>query len=213
MQIPGANWRPMPFEEALETYAIDPDDIESLTDGEPAEHAMVHHGDLVVDGPCPIQGEDYTLFVIDGDLIVNGGFGFSSADVYTTLVVTGSLTARGLSCLWDTLLIVGRSVRVDEVLLTYITDAGVFSVKGSVSAGAWIAADDRGQVDFGHTPKARLLTRSGATTDHYGNPHYFGADAEVDSAVDEVLPEFVNDGHLLTDRIHEAVLAGRPILR
>ena len=62
--------------------------------------------------------EEDTVYVIDGDLTVDGPLSFENLDVYTTLFVTGKVTVRSLLCLQDSCLFVGGSLTVRELLLT-----------------------------------------------------------------------------------------------
>jgi hypothetical protein len=223
-EIPGAVWQPMSMDQAAQRFEIDEDDIEAILLTWQAgfdEDVQVHHGDLVVDGPLKIScwGEPRTLYVIDGSLAVRGTFSFSTMDVYTTLWVTGSASAENMRCGGGAQLVIGGSLEVNNLLLTALGDAGSFLVKDALSAAVWFDDDSRGEVRADRPQARRLLTTDGSVKDDWGNDRYFvrqfGEDVEVESAQQVLLPEFVeNDGQIYTGgAIHDAMLAGRPVLR
>lgn len=156
-------WKAVPFEEASEKYSIEEVTLDQLDDLFPddPEHFHVHKGDVVAEGPFVVgyvyEEDDLTVYVIDGDLTIDGPLVFRQADAYAALFVTGNLTCTNAYVAWDAQLFVGGSMTVTGLLATYITDAGHFSIKGSLSAGHWLEAGDRGCFEIGKKPKARLL--------------------------------------------------------
>jgi len=180
------------------------------------EHFLVHRGDSIVDesvhlGNSPNEDED-TLYVIDGDLTINGPLRFENLDVYTTLFVTGKVTARSLLCLQDSCLFIGGSLEVRELLVTDLTDAGHLVVHGTTSAGAWLEAGDRGCVEFAQGPKARRLRVAAGRYDE--------EEAGTEDAADVLAPGLLDgfvaedpDMEPLIDDIWERAQEGQPLLR
>jgi hypothetical protein len=206
LEIPGAVWTEISSDAADERFVLDPEDFESLMLGEP-DPPLVHDGSVVVDGDLVLDGEEARLHVIDGDLTVRGTLIFTTADVYTGLLVTGSVHAENVVCGWDAQFVVGASMHVKQLLVTGLTDAGCFIVKRSLSAHTWLEAGDRGTIEIGQQPRARLARTSDAIS------HYFGPDAEPERAEDVVLPDFFEDTWIEIERIQDALLAGKPVLR
>jgi hypothetical protein len=64
------------------------------------------------------ESPEPTVYVIDGDLVVEGPFAFENLDVYTTLYVTGSVKAARMVVTWDASVFVGKSLTVEDVLFT-----------------------------------------------------------------------------------------------
>jgi hypothetical protein len=102
---------------------------------------------------------------------------FKQADAYAALLVTGNITCTNAFIAWDAQLFVGGSMTVKELLATNLTDAGHFSIKGSLSAGSWLGAGDRGVFEIGKKPKARLL-RMGEHRYHVFGPYAKNDDDE-----------------------------------
>lgn len=199
--------------EATERYDIGAasngswDDLDARFAEEP-ECFFVHQGDVTAEGPLvmgngPDESVD-TVYVIDGDLTVNGPMRFMSMDVYTPLYVTGSITARDLLCLWDCNLIIGGSLTVGGLLMTELTDWGTLVVRGATSARAWLEWSDRGEVTLAHDLKARRLRASDG---------YYNEQAETEDAADVLLPGFLDGDEDVSDQLWKAALEGQPLLR
>ncbi|MEO3973835.1 hypothetical protein [Streptomyces sp. CAU 1734] len=213
--IPGADWRPMPVADARKELGVDTAELESLDlAGGLAKDALVHRGDLTVDGALSLRGRSHRLHVIAGDLRVTGTLDLLNLDLYTCLHITGSVHAGNLVCTADAGLVVAGSLDAGEILLTCLTDAATLIVGGDLTAGTWIEAGWRGNILTPVPPGARLLTENGSVRGPCGDPHLFGPDSGVGSAVDAVLPEFTEPGNLLAvNAIRRALLEGRPVLR
>src|SRR5436190_765145 len=171
-------WTPAGEEELIDEFGIDEDDLDNLLCEPERAPFLVHRGDLTVDGPLDLSTmpdpDSRRLYVVDGDLSVNGLFTFTACDVYTTMYVRGNLTAEHLSVTWEAGLIVGGSVRVNGVLHTYLSDAGVFVVERSLSARAWLELGERGGIRFARLPKAQLIVEGSSN-------YYFRDCADLDS--------------------------------
>lgn len=177
----------MPLQDAVDEFGI-ADDIECFFLDEPTNDALVHRGDLVVPGPLAVDGEDIQLHVVDGSLLVKDAFSFQNVDVYAALCVTGSVSAKSMACIWDIQFVIGGSVDVDDVLVTQLTDAGWFAVRGGLTAGSWLQMDDRG-----------ILAVDGPVSALRYSPE------DGQAAVRE---EYLFDVELIRD----GLLAGRPVL-
>ncbi|MEU4507614.1 hypothetical protein [Streptomyces sp. NPDC024089] len=205
------SWESVPMAEATERYDIGEasngllDDLDDFF-GEEPECFFVHRGDVTVEGPLvmgngPDEAVD-TVYVIDGDLTVNGPMRFLNMDVYTPLYVTGSVTARDLF-LEDCNLIIGGSLTVGGLLMTELTDGGMFVVRGVTSAGAWLEWSDSGEVTFAHDLKTRRLRASDG---------FYHEQAEAEDAAEVLLPRFFDGDVDISDQLWEAALEGQPIL-
>ncbi|MFI2433036.1 hypothetical protein [Streptomyces sp. NPDC018693] len=206
-------WEPVPLAEATERYDIGEasnelvDGPEDILGDEP-ECFFVHRGHLTVDGPLvmgngPNEAVD-TVYVIDGDLTVNGPMRFMNMDVYTPLYVTGSVTAEDLLCLLDCNLIIGGSLTVGGLLMTKLTDGGMLVVHGATSAGAWLEAWDRGEVALLQDLEGRRLRIRDSPYDEQ---------AEAEDAADALSPGLLDGDTDISEKLWDAALAGRPLLR
>ncbi|MCF2533599.1 hypothetical protein [Yinghuangia soli] len=220
-----ANWEAVPVEEALKQYDMAAANNRTSWEvdeyfGEEPEHFLVHRGDLAIDGALALGNapdeDDDTVYVIDGDLTVSGPLTFCNADVYTTLYVTGSVVAQDLVCLWDSLLLVGRSLTVRNLLATSLYDPAALVVKGPVSARTWLEMGGRGCIYFGVEPTVDTWIRG------HLNEYAEGSNAadrlagagQVAGVAEAVLPEFLyEDIYCKNLDILTAVLEGRPVLR
>jgi hypothetical protein len=230
---------PVPFEDAAEEYSLEGithDELSDLFPDDP-EHFLVHKGNVVVDGPMKVgyeHGKDeLTVYVIDGDLTINGPLVFQQADAYAALFVTGNLTCDNAYIAWTAQLFVKGSMTVKHLLATYIEDAGHFSINGSLGAGSWLECGDRGCFEIGKKPKARLL-RVGEHRYYVFGPYApkdeapaedGGAEAEEDPdqkfgfspkeavSIKGILHPSLFEGEedVSTDKIGEAMLKGKPL--
>ncbi|MFC7247554.1 hypothetical protein ACFQO7_34260 [Catellatospora aurea] len=210
--MPGS-WEPVPLAQAAQRYDLGEASYDSvhLADlfGDEPEHFYVHTGNLVVDGPLALGNlpgeDDDTVYVVDGDLTVHGPVGFRNLDVYTSLYVTGTVTAQDLVCLWDSCLFVGGSLHVGGLLATSLTDAGHLVVKDRLTCPVWLDGRGRGAIYVDPEPGTRFL----GDADHPLRP----ADTPAENVAAALRPEFLEKGHVDVDEIHRAVLSGRPVLR
>lgn len=223
-------WTEVPFAEASERFDFmaatnDSVDYGDIFPDEP-EHLMVHEGDvktrgvLVLDGMKLTGAARDTVYIIDGDLELDGPIVFQQADVATTLWVTGNVRAKRLALTSCGMLIVGKSLEIAELVLTDLEDAGHLIVHGSMTAPTWIdLAQGRGAIELGTQPATRFLS------DHYGTraPTEIDADDESASispdgfasepASPAILPALVEDGRPSTQKIVDAMRSGEPVLR
>lgn len=211
-------WKTLPWEEAVERYPFlaGPDlEFDGLFSEEPA-HVFVHEGDLAVAGGvavgCGVDGVDgvgeredvEVVHVIDGDLTVEGTLHFHNAGHYPTLCVTGRVAAENLLCESECVLFVDGALRVDNLLVTDLYEAGLLSVQGPSSVGAWLQLEIHGTRAHlggdGTEPSSagtRVLRLDG------------GAAAESAAAV--LSPEFLDGARLDLRRLAAAAVAGRPV--
>jgi hypothetical protein len=222
----------VPFEDASENYTLDgitDDELSDLFPDDP-EHFHVHVGNVTVDGPMVVgydsDKDDLTVYVIEGDLTVHGPLVFQQADAYAALFVTGNVTCDDAYIAWDAQLFVGGSMTVKGLLATYITDAGHFSIKNSLAAGSWLEAGDRGCIEIGKKPAARLLrvgehryyvfgpyAKDGAEDAEADPDQKFGfTPKEAVSIVGILHPSlFDGDEDVDTDKLGEAIKQGKPL--
>lgn len=155
-------WKKVPYDDASERFGFDTlgvDGIDGLF-GEEPDHCLVHKGDITVDGPAIFGAHDrdeVTMHIVDGNLTVKGPLLFNQSDQNGALFVTGNVTCDNAFVVWDAQLFVGKSLKVRSLLTTYLTETGHFIVKGGLEAEAWLEAGDRGAMELGKPPKARLL--------------------------------------------------------
>ena len=129
--------------------------------GEDPQEIFVHEGDVSIAGDVRIgaNGDYAGVYVIDGDLEVNGLLQFVQVDGGAVLLVTGSLRATHLSVEQEAQLWVGKHVAVEGYILAGVSDAGGLAVKGETHAEALIVTD-RESLGFGTEPQARILQRT-----------------------------------------------------
>jgi hypothetical protein len=201
-KLKGAKWKQVPTDDASETYDVmeaTNDDV-ALEDlyGDRPEFFKIHEGDLHLSGPQSINGcgrdGPPTVFIIEGDLTVDGPLTIISYDDYSMLWIRGSLTTRDLEVAVDAQLVVDGSLHVEGALVTDLGDAGHLMVHGSVAAGAWVKLGDRGCIEFAKKPKARIIGDGG------------------DALEDALRPDLFAGGDRFNE-IREALLSGKPILR
>jgi hypothetical protein len=163
-------WDAMPFDEALALLPPGPDadggaaefEFDALF-GEDPERVFVHRGDITVSGAVAIgnghhedYGEDGLVYLIDGDLTVDGPLHFYNEGYYVALLVTGSVTARDLFCSSECWLFVAGSLTVSGLLVTSLYECGSLRVQGSTTTRAWLNTYDdvdvrlRGDRDYDH---------------------------------------------------------------
>jgi hypothetical protein len=203
-------WSKLPIEEGRERYSLidisdDSVDLEDQFGDEP-ESFLVHEGDVVLDGSLVLTGGENTLYVIDGNLTVNGPVSFKNGDANTSLYVTGSVTVRSLICRWHSQFFVGNSLVVGDLLVTDLADAGHLVVHGSVSARAWLELAGRGAIYVDVSEATRLLGSNASCS-------YFG-ERKVESIPDALRPELIDVEQCVDrDQLEQAILEGRPVLR
>lgn len=177
-----AAWRRVPLDEAEDHdfLAATNDSVgyEDCFGGDPS-HVMLHEGSLRIAGLVELNGwkaardAQQTVYIVDGDLIVDGALVFDQSDIMTTLWVTGALRATRVACASTAMLIVGGVLEVADLLITDLEDAGHLIVHGPLVAPTWIdLAQGRGCIELAHAPQTRYLS------DHYAE---LAADGEKDT--------------------------------
>jgi hypothetical protein len=205
-------WHAMPLDEALALLPPGPgadgaagaDAFEFEFDvlfGEDPERVFVHRGNITVSGNIAIgnghdedYGEDGLVYLIDGDLTVDGPLHFYNEGYYVPLLVTGSVTAENLFCSSECWLFVAGSLAVSNVLVTDLYECGSLRVQGSTTTRAWL--NTRGDVDV------RL----------HGDRDHDGQVAADPAAV--LLPEFLDErSEVVTNALVAAAFADRSMTR
>ncbi|MFM9700925.1 hypothetical protein [Streptomyces europaeiscabiei] len=204
-------WTAVPWEEAVKRYPflVGPDlEFDALFSEEPA-HVFVHDGDLVVVGGVAVgcgiddvsEREDVeAVYVIDGNLTVEGTLDFYNSGYYPTLCVTGSVAAENLVCESECVLLINGALRVDNLLVTNLYEAGLLSVEGPSSVGAWLQLEIReARIYLGgggteSSAKVRVLRHDGVT--------------EAETAAAVLLPEFFDGDRLDLRKPAAAAVAG-----
>jgi hypothetical protein len=203
-------WDAMPFDEALALLPADSrvdgaagaDDFEfDALFGDDPERVFVHRGDITVSGTIAIgnghhdgYGEDGLVYLIDGDLTVDGPLHFYNEGYYVGLLVTGSVTAENLFCSSECWLFVAGSLTVSNLLVTNLYECGSLRVQGSTSTRAWLNTHE--DVDI----------RLRGDRDHGG--HVVADPAAV------LLPEFLDErSGVATDALFAAAFADRSMTR
>jgi hypothetical protein len=179
-----APWAKVPLEEAEEfDFLAATNDSVGFEDcfGDDPEFVMIHRGSVKVAGMVELDGwkaakdAQQTIYILDGDLEVDGPLVFDQCDIETTLWVTGNLTVKRLACMSTAMLIVGGSLAVGEFLVTDLEDAGHLIVHGSLTAPTWIdLAQGRGCIELAEAPRTRFLS------DHYAEEASGGGDEDED---------------------------------
>jgi hypothetical protein len=157
-----AAWRRVPLDEAEDhDFLAATNDSVDYEDcfGEDPSHVMLHEGSLRIAGLVELDGwkaardAQQTVYIVDGDLIVDGALVFDQSDIMTTLWVTGALRATRVACASTAMLIVGGALEVADLLITDLEDAGHLIVHGPLVAPTWIdLAQGRGCIELAHAP-------------------------------------------------------------
>lgn len=223
----------VPFDEANEAYPLEGISYDELGDLFPddPEHFLVHQGNVVVDGPMKVGfvhgKDDLTIYVIDGDLTINGPLVFQQADAYAGLYVTGNVTCDSAYIAWTAQLFVRGSMTVKHLLATHIEDAGHFSIAGSLTAGSWLELGDRGAFELGTKPNARLLrvgehryyvfgpyaSKDEAPVEVEEDGQKFGFSPKQAVSVKGILHPSLLEGEedVATSKLAKAILDGKPL--
>ncbi len=186
--------------------------------GDVPEHVMVHEGSVSADGLVSLRGWDaregsqQTLYVIEGDLTINGTLVFAQSDICTTLWVKGTLRAQRVALASSAVLIVGALI-VDDVLLTNLEDAGHLIVHGPCEARVWLDLWFRGSIELDELPKG--CYRSDDEREKHGGdegPFLRGAWGQepLTSALD---PALLEDGTPSYRKLVDALCTGTTVLR
>ncbi|GJF34942.1 hypothetical protein KNE206_76420 [Kitasatospora sp. NE20-6] len=207
-------WQAVPWEEAVERFPFlaGPDlEFDALFSEEPA-HVFVHDGDLALAGGvavgCGIDDaggrEDVeVVHVIDGDVTVEGTLYFHNSGHYPTLCVTGAVTVENLLCVSECVLLVDGALRVGNLLVTDLYEAGLLSVEGPSSVGAWLQLElheprtSLGCGGTGSPAEVRILRPAG--------------DTEAEAAAAVLPPEFFDGDRLDVWKLAAAAVAGHPL--
>ncbi len=102
--------------------------------GEEPETFMRTEGDALPGNICLNRPDDYGLWVIDGDLEVEGALCLSVRDTVNAVVITGELRAEGLVLDSDVQLYVLGATNLSGPLISSLSDAGFAHFAGPVSA-------------------------------------------------------------------------------
>jgi hypothetical protein len=173
-------WTKESIEDALETHDFESLGIEAeeIMPDNP-ESAWVHDGDITVDGPLEIGGapsyEDVACFIVNGNLTVNGPLFFNQDDFHSALYVTGELECKNAFLQSEAVLLVGKTLSVEELLYTFLSDAGYLGARG-LTARYWLNEWYRGAIYFRTKPAATLLR---------GGDHKFLLDRDDDESEEE----------------------------
>jgi len=191
-------WKKMPFDEASEKYAFDSLGVTGIDGlfGEEPDHCLVHKGDITVDGAAIFGAHDrdeVTMHIVDGNLTVKGALLFNQSDNFGGLYVTGNVVCDNAFVAWDAQLFVGKSLKVRSLLVTYLTEAGHFIVKGGLDADAWLEAGDRGAMELGKPAKARLLRCSESQYRAFAPPDAVRAREDLDEEDGEPIEDDEDD--------------------
>lgn len=118
------------FDFDLEEFCGDPDDA--------PETIKFHEGTLKVSSNLLLDRPDsqFGVYFVDGDLEVEGNLMLSAWDSYTAVMVSGNIVAKGLFIDADMFVQVLGNVQVSDCIHASLSDAGQFTVKGSLSAAA-----------------------------------------------------------------------------
>lgn len=161
----------------------------------------VHHGGDVIIGAV---GEYAGLYILHGDLQVDGLLAFTQVDGGAVLYVKGNLRARNLAVAQEAQLWVSGNLEVTDFVLAGVSDAGGLAVKKATTAKA-IVVTDASTVSFGKRPKARVIERhKGILDDDEPFPRELATDA--------LLPPFDRED-LDYAALVQAVRKGQAILR
>ncbi len=211
-----STWTAIPFTEAGERFELADGQSDeppprgfdlALEDifGEEPEEVFVHEGSVRCAGDVAIgsSGDYAGVYVIDGDLEVEGLLDFKQVDGGAVLLVTGTLRARSVSVAEEAQLWVGGALEVAEYILAGVSDAGGLAVKGPTTARAIIATDG-GTLAFGKKPRARVIERSEGTLDEEAFRKRELAEAALVSPF--------NTEELDHEALVRAVKKGKPIL-
>jgi hypothetical protein len=210
----------VPFAEAAARYRFTPpegvylEDMEEANDflfGGRVEEVFVYRGSVHRTGNLCVgsttripyyRGGDCGIYVIDGDLTVDGVLSHTESDQGSLLMVTGDVRVNALVVDDDAHLYIGRSLRVDGVLIANLADGGTLSIAGPTYLRTGVHLRHDSVITFGHPPV------------HVDDPDRQVTMLEKPHA-EVIAPEFLDaDGYrAVWDRLHDALLAGRPVLR
>lgn len=139
------------LEDLSESYdfseALDGDDLETFF-GEPPERAHLLKRDVTVTGPIQLGDEGPGIWILDGNLTVDGTLTFSAADDHNLLLITGDLTCTNLSVQDEADLLVLGSLRVSGVFLSSNSDGGNTIVHGNENEVSAIVLCNHGEPRF-----------------------------------------------------------------
>lgn len=161
-----AKFTSMPYEDANERFKFDesddlpPDGFNiALSDifGDDPEEVFVFEGDVSVKGDLAIGavGDYAGVYVILGNLDVDGVLDFTQCDGGAVLFVTGSVKAKTIGVSEEAQLWVGKNIEATDYILASVSDAGGLAVKGTATARALIALDSE-TIAFGKKPKSSM---------------------------------------------------------
>lgn len=161
-----AKFTSMPFEEASEKFHFDetddnpPDGFNiAISDifGDDPEEVFVFEGDVTHKGDLSLKaiGDYAGVYVIVGNLIVDGVLDYTQCDGGSVVFVTGSIKAKSVAADQEAQLWVGKNIEVADYLIAKTSDAGGIAVKGTATGKALISLG-RSSVHLGKKPKTSL---------------------------------------------------------
>ena len=212
MFLDAIRWKKVDTEEVAQRHALidismDSVSLEDLY-GDTPEQFFVHSGDIVLDGLVHLTEGGRTVYVIEGDLTINGSFAFEGGSDNTALYVTGSLRAHSVLCRSSAELFVGGSLIVRDLLVAMLDDAGHLVVHGDTSARAWLELRGRGAIYLSMAPTARLIGTK--TSGENGSPYF---ESEGEDAAGALVPTLLKDGVAWEAALRDAFIEGRPLLK
>lgn len=216
-----AAWERVPTAEAEYDFLTATNDSVAYEDcfGQAPEHLMVHRGNVKIAGPLSLDGwkapEDarQTVYIIDGDLEIDGSLLFDQSDICTTLWVTGNMKLQRAALLSTAMLVVGGSLEVGDVLVTDLEDAGHLIVHGSLSAQTWVDLTFRGCIELGAS-QGRFLSDfySERTPEEGAEPPLRRSSLPSAPATPAIAPALLDDGRVDYNALRDAISKNTPIL-
>ena len=121
-----------------------------------ANEIFVHTGNVSLKGDYFVGDQSCGIYVIDGNLTIDGSFRHCIGDYYQIIYVTGDVHARNLTIDTDAAFFVGGSVHVDGYLYTNLSNAGALFVGGETTAKTMICLN-RMSPTLTNAPNAQLI--------------------------------------------------------
>ncbi len=161
-------------------------------------NTLIHKGDVNAPKSSLCYAQGHGIFVIDGNLDIDGAFTFYAADAYTLLIVTGDLHVKNLHQAWDTQLIVLGKTTIDGLILIETSDAGFSVFRGTVTSKDRVINEhvECGVPMFAKKPKGteRRLAKEQSTDPETLHPALvkntvkFGIDAKTHAGAQPIVP-------------------------
>lgn len=193
------------LDEANEAYdfedALDGDDLETFF-GDAPETIAVHKGDVSVKGPVSLGEDEPGVWVVDGNLTVDGVLTFNALDNHNILLVTGDLVCTNLSVSWEADLLVRGSLKVSGVFLSSNSDGGQTIVHGDDNEVNAIVLTNRSQPRFLDEDFKPTMIDGWSDTARKG----------TSSRAKTLVAPFDAENERTHESMVKALLAGKPIL-